>query len=79
MTNYIKITSDLFNDVVKNMNTHYNSYTYLHNGKTPEYQQEMEDILTDIRIASENGEGYICVEEGVVKALHEQGIFEGVQ
>ena len=78
MTEYIKITSDMFNEVVKSMNDHYKSYTFRHNGNVPEYQQDMEDILTDIQIANEKGEGYVVVKESVIKGLHEQGIFKGV-
>ena len=78
MPEYIKITSDMFNSVTKSLNKHYESYTFQHNGKEPEYQQDMENILTDIMLANENNDDCVKVEENIMKGLVEQGVFKEV-
>lgn len=78
MAEYIEITSDLFSDVVATMNNHYEKFTFRNNGLEPEYQQDMENILMDITIASERGDDSIKVEESVMVGLSEMGVFEEV-
>lgn len=78
MAEYIEITSDLFNDVVLKMDKHHNSYVFQNNGKEPSYQEDMDYILTEIRIADENGDDSIKVEESVMVGLSEMGVFEEV-
>lgn len=74
MLEEIKITSDMFNAVLKGLNNHHKSYTFRHNGSEPAYQQDMEDILTDISIAIESNKEYITVDQNVMKGLVEQGV-----
>lgn len=76
--NEIKITSDLFSAVTNSMNSYYESFVFRYNGVESPYQQDMENILTDILLASENGKDYITVDENVMKGLCEVGVFKGV-
>ena len=45
------------------LNSYYESFVFRHNGAESPYQQDMENILTDIMIASENDKDYITVDE----------------
>lgn len=78
MSENIKITSDLFNATVKSMKAHHDSYVFQHNGNPPEYQQDMENILSDISVAYENGDDYITVSVNVLEGLVEQGLFKEI-
>lgn len=74
----MKITSDLFNLVLKNMDNYVESFKFHHNGVEPPIMEELEDITHDIILATEKGWDSIDVDFEVLQGLKEMGVFAEV-
>ena len=76
---YIEIKSENFSDVLNSFNTFHKNYSFRNNGAEHELQQLMENIVTDITIAYEKGDGFVKVEKQVLENLHHIGAFGGME